>query len=273
MNSVSQARSHTVAILAFNNHVVTEKCVARVRDSGFSGELILLDNGSEPSFEALAHKHSCVYVRNKVNRYVNPAWNQIFERCTAEYLTLLNNDCLVRDKYLASVVRIMESRAISLLSPTLKLVETVELSSEDFNADESEPNIDLAAPREGHVMTISMKHYRRCRWRIPRMLLIWGGDDWIWGQLRARGYACGRISNWTCVGEKHSTIRKYNEIIQPILDRDAQRMNNSLMICDLLVHADPSLAGQVLSRSSYSGLLGAIRYRMSWLRDRIQMSF
>lgn len=272
MNSANQAQSHTVAILAFNNHAVTEKCVARVRESGFCGELILVDNGSEPNFEALARQYSCVYVRNRVNRYVNPAWNQIFRKCKTEYLTLLNNDCLVRDKYLDSVVRVMDNRRISLLSPTLKLAEALEISSDEFRSEESQPLINPAASREGHVMTINMTHYRNCRWRIPRMLLIWGGDDWIWGQLRSRGYVCGRISNWTCVGEMHSTIKKYNRIIQPILDRDARRMNNSLMICNLLVHADPSRAGQVLSRRSYLGLFGAIRYRMSWVRDRIQMS-
>ena len=45
---------------------------------GYTENILLFDNGSDPSFEDFSDKFGIRYHREKINIYVNPAWNNIF---------------------------------------------------------------------------------------------------------------------------------------------------------------------------------------------------
>ncbi len=258
------ASGHTVAVLALNKHEVTDRCLARVRASGFTGPLVLVDNGSTPPLADIAARYGCLLVRNATNRFVNPAWNQLFDLCETRFLTLLNNDCLVRDGYLDEVTGIMASAGLALAAPDGERVPSILDVSEGFDTQTAPPAIDPAAARNGEVMTIDMLAYRRGRYRIPSRLLIWFGDDWIWGQLRLHGFVCARIVNRTCIREASSTI-KANPHLQRILDRDARLAYNSPLFSELRVLAgvSPQELNEVWRGS------GRVRGAVSRLRDRI----
>ena len=87
--------THTIAILAYNNHELTQKNIQHLINSGYKNNILLFDNGSDPSYEKYANKYEIRYQRVDLNIYVNPAWNIIFNQETCNYLTLLNNDCFI----------------------------------------------------------------------------------------------------------------------------------------------------------------------------------
>ena len=87
--------SHTIAILANNNHALTLKNVEHLISLGYRENILLFDNGSDPSYEVSANKLEIRYQRESENIFVNPAWNMIVNQENCSYLTLLNNDCLI----------------------------------------------------------------------------------------------------------------------------------------------------------------------------------
>ena len=90
--------SHTIGILAYNNHDLTIKNVEHLISLGYRGNILLLDNGSVPTYEKSIQKYKIRYLRETKNIYVNPAWNKIFQMENCNYLTLLNNDCFILSK-------------------------------------------------------------------------------------------------------------------------------------------------------------------------------
>ena len=87
--------SHTIAILAYNNHGITLKNIRHLITLGYRDNILLIDNGSSPSFQNDAHELQIRYQREKKNIFVNPAWNKLFIKENCSYLTLLNNDCFI----------------------------------------------------------------------------------------------------------------------------------------------------------------------------------
>ena len=87
--------SHTIAILAYNNHELTTKNLNHLISLGYGKDILLFDNGSNPSFEKISTGLNIRYHRQEQNIFVNPAWNKLFDQKNCKYLTLLNNDCFV----------------------------------------------------------------------------------------------------------------------------------------------------------------------------------
>jgi len=256
---------HTVAVVAFNNHASTHVCISQIRKSGFSGNIILVDNGSDPPFDSLAYKYNCAYIRNKRNRYVNPAWNQIFKICDSRYLTLLNNDCIPKDNYLNEVIGIMQTHNLSLAVPNAVIVSDITNYAGSLEADSSREIIDINIVKDGHFMTIDMQAYTQCQFLIPRGLRIYFGDDWIFGQLRLHGYLCGQISNRYCIRETGGTTSR-NPQLRSIFHKDAQIAHNSPLITQLGVFSGSIDESALLfwkNRPFYRRLITYIRDKFS----------
>ena len=66
-------KKHTIAILAFNSHDLTMKVVDQTFKNNPESDILIFDNGSEPSFKKLINKYSneIHYYREKENIYVN----------------------------------------------------------------------------------------------------------------------------------------------------------------------------------------------------------
>lgn len=191
---------HVVAVLAFNEHDATDCCLGRIRASGFSGDLVLVDNGSRPAMDGLARVHGCRYVRHAVNRMVNPVWNDLL-REPADWLSLVNNDCVVRDAYLDEVPVSMRREGLAVAAPTLIEVPDILSPDLDVGAEPGPVTVARDALRDGHVMTIDLAAWR-CHGRpIPRVLKVWFGDDSIWARLRLAGLTCARLGGRTYYSE------------------------------------------------------------------------
>ena len=109
--------SHTIAILAYNNHALTLKNVEHLISLGYRENILLFDNGSDPSYEMNAKKLEIRYQRESENIFVNPAWNIILKQENSDYLTLLNNDCFVlSSNYFTDVLNHMKNNNIGITS-------------------------------------------------------------------------------------------------------------------------------------------------------------
>lgn len=254
-------QNHQVAVLAYNCHEITEACLNRVRHSGFEGDLVLVDNGSYPAFEKIAERYDCQLIRNDVNRYVNPVWNRLFQTCEHRFLTLLNNDCLVRDQYLNEVVSIMQENDAALASPSFEFVEALMPDDRDSSEETAPPRVEETADRTGYLMTIDLDRYLECDFLIPKKFRVWYGDDWIWGQLRANGHKCVRIENRTCRAERSATISRHPHLqaITAREERAAGRSRRMMQASRLARRYSESEHAWWAERNTFRGILRRLR--------------
>ena len=67
-------------------------------------------------------------------------------------------------------------------------------------------------------MTMDLEKYRMCDWAIPDYLKIWFGDDWIWYQMKKKGYRTGVFSNRFAAHQRSVTVA--GAAIQKIIQAD-----------------------------------------------------
>ena len=214
--------SHTIAILAYNNHQLTAKNLEHLSSLGYAENVLLFDNGSEPSFEKMTNKLGIRYHREKENLYVNPAWNKIFQMENCEYLTLLNNDCyILSPNYFQDILPNMAKNSIGISSCKTKNI--YQLKNNNFNTknyfffpkETTLINFNNNARRQGWLMTLNLQMYKSLEFLIPDYLKLWYGDDWIWGQFLKHKINTAVYENRYAVHIKSSTIssEKMQEII------------------------------------------------------------
>jgi hypothetical protein len=258
-------------VLAWNQHEVTRCCLERVRASGFDGELVLCDNGSSPPLADLARQYDCRHVRYRLNRYVNSVWNDLLATTRADYLTLLNNDCLVRDRYLSDLPRAMRDAGLALAAPTCLEVDDITAFCGTVDAEYAPPEVDPVAKRDGHVMTIEMAAWRRHGRPIPRVIRVWYGDDWIWGLLREAGCTCGQWVNRSCISESSHrgsgrTIRSSRDVAR-VIERDRFVRSRMRRLMELSVLAGAEGAHVLAYFDRPPGPAGAARQAFRALRQ------
>ena len=223
--------NHTIAVLAYNNHHLTEINVRHLIDLGYKNEILLFDNGSEPSFEKISNGLNIRYHREKQNLFVNPAWNKIFEKENCKYLTLLNNDCFILSQnYFEDVIEHMEKYEVGISScknkNILKLkkngLQTINHSI--FSKEDQPLKCNLHARRQGWLMTLNLETYKTLDYKIPNYLKLWYGDDWIWSQFALNNLKMGVYKNRYSIHIKSSTIISNN--MQSIIDEDNKNLQS-----------------------------------------------
>ena len=234
---------HTIAILAYNNHDLTLKNIKELVTDGYNN-ILLYDNGSNPSYRPYIEKYNIQYYREKKNIYVNPAWNKLFDMVQTKYLTLLNNDCYIISKnYFLEVIKNMEDDNIILSS-----CKTINKKN-NFNLNRlyyyklffnyfynKQLKYTTYCRRQGWLMTINLKEYKKLEYKIPDYIKIWFGDDWIWSQIikNKRNYAVYKnryaihIRNKTII---KSEIQKVLEIDKIMMDKKGKKwIENSIYL-------------------------------------------
>ncbi len=205
--------SHTIAILAYNNHKLTYQNIEHLCSMGYAGNILLFDNGSDPSFEEFSDKFGIRYHREKINIYVNPAWNNIFTMENSHYLTLLNNDCFIlTPSYFEDILPHMEKNKFGISSCKTKNISYLKNSNFKTNdyfyfAKEDQPvKFFPQARRQGWLMTMNLKIYKSLEYLIPDYLKLWYGDDWIWSQFIKNNIRTAIYKNRYAVHIKSSSI-------------------------------------------------------------------
>ena len=202
---------------------MTIKNMEHLCSLGYGKNILLFDNGSEPSFENISKKLRIRYRREEKNCYVNPAWNKIFFQEKCEFLTLLNNDCFVLSpRYFEEILPYMHSSKIGISSCKTKNIPHLkndQFQTKDYYyfSDEREPLIfNDQARRQGWLMTIDLNIYKTLNYKIPDYLKLWYGDDWIWGQFIENNLKTAVFKNRYAIHIKSSTIssREMQQIVK-----------------------------------------------------------
>ena len=205
--------SHTIVILAYNNHELTNQNIEHLCSMGYTKNILLFDNGSDPSFEDFSDKFEIRYHREKINIYVNPAWNNIFTMENSHYLTLLNNDCFIlTPSYFEDILPHMEKNKFGISSCKTKNISYLKNSNFKTNDYFYFPNevktliFNNYARRQGWLMTMNLKIYKSLEYLIPDYLKLWYGDDWIWSQFIKNNIRTAVYKNRYAVHIKSSSI-------------------------------------------------------------------
>jgi len=180
---------------------------------GYAENILLFDNGSDPSFEDFSDKFGICYHREKINIYVNPAWNNIFTMENSHYLTLLNNDCFIlTPSYFEDILPHMEKNKFGISSCKTKNIPYLKNSNFKTNDYFYFPNevktliCNNHARRQGWLMTMNLKIYKSLENLIPDYLKLWYGDDWIWSQFIKNNIRTAVYKNRYAVHIKSSSI-------------------------------------------------------------------
>jgi hypothetical protein len=224
---MSAVHSHTVAILAFNNHDITFEAMRQLRHSGCNDTVLIFDNGSQPPFSQLCTDSQVVFERREQNIFVNPAWNQIFDLVQTRYLTLLNNDCFILSAdYFATVLPHMHAHNIVLSSTKTirakQMPSTLALNWWQRKASRAPLRYHPHPRRQGWLMTLDLEQYRTLDYKIPDYLKIWFGDDWIWAQVVAAGLNTAVYTNRFALHLDHPVTS--SEKIRAITAQDCENL-------------------------------------------------
>lgn len=197
-----------VGVPCYKDGPMVDRCLSSLREPGV--QLLVVDNGSGPDVkEAVAGKG--IVIRNEVNRYVNPAWNQVMEfflEREGEYdLLVLANSDLVLDVGWADKLRAHRA-ADRREQVTFGKVEPEQLSLGAFFA----------------VTTAVV----RAVYPIPGEILIYGGDDWIFEVSRRVGFAEVVVESLAMLHEVSGTISKSPELWE-IGRRDNARWHHHVL--------------------------------------------
>jgi len=148
-----------VGVPCYKDGPMIERCLQSLIEPGV--QILIVDNGSPADVKQVLHGRGIV-IRNALNRYVNPAWNQMMQLFLAERrhdLLVLANSDLVLDPGWADKLRTQQRKVRS--------------DQIIFGFD---------APRghatRGEFFALSRRAAAACC-PIPDDLLVLGGDDFI----------------------------------------------------------------------------------------------
>src|SRR3990172_3068200 len=98
----------SLGIPVWNQSRFTKMCLDSLLETttGQNTEVIVVDNGSTDDTPALLEKYPSVQViRNRHNRGVSAAWNQIVKASNGEWIGILNNDLVFAPLWLSKLLK------------------------------------------------------------------------------------------------------------------------------------------------------------------------
>jgi GT2 family glycosyltransferase len=122
-------RRASIIIVTYNNLPLTRLCLESVaRNTDYPNyEVIVVDNnssdGTQDYLKSLAEKRKDLkLILNETNNGFAKANNQGIQQSSGDYLVLLNNDTVVPQGWLSSLLRHLEDREVGLVGPVTNFV-------------------------------------------------------------------------------------------------------------------------------------------------------
>jgi hypothetical protein len=180
-----------VGVPCYKDGPMVDRCLRSLQEPRV--QLLIVDNGSSPDVkQALSGRG--IMIRNEVNRYVNPAWNQMMEwflRADRYDLLVLANSDLVMTAGWSSTLR--AHRATNRQEQII------------FG------KIDPEHSSMGAFFAMTRRSVLACC-PVPDDILIYGGDDFIFEVNRRVGFSESVVDNLTMFHAVSGTISKSPEV-------------------------------------------------------------
>lgn len=197
-----------IGIPCYKDGPMVDRCLRSIREPKV--QLLIVDNGSAADVKA-ALAGSGIVIRNDINRYVNPAWNQMMEfflaRSARYDLLVLANSDVVMDVGWAAKLRAHRAH--------------------DRREQIVFGKIDVKHASSGAFFAMT-REVVRAVCPIPDDLLIYGGDDFIFEVNRRVGFAESVLPSITLFHVVSGTISKSPELWE-IGHRDNARWHHHVL--------------------------------------------
>jgi len=191
-----------VGVPCYRDGAMVDRCLRSLQEPKV--QLLLVDNGADVDVKHVIAGRGIV-IRNDINQYVNPAWNQMMrlflDRSDRYDLLVIANSDLVLDAAWAEKLRAL--RAMDRREQIIFGKVDLERSSMGAFFAMTRASVEAVCP-------------------IPDELLIYGGDDFIFEVNRRVGFAQSVIEGITMFHEVSGTISKSPELWE-IGRRDSDR--------------------------------------------------
>lgn len=216
-----------VGVPCYKDGPMVDRCLRSLEEPKV--QLLIVDNGSASDVKQAINGRGII-IRNDVNRYVNPAWNQMMrfflDRPNRYDLLVIANSDLVLDPGWSSKLR----------------------AHREVNRQE-QIIFGIDAPRQrtsvGAFFAMTSRSVAACH-PIPDELSIMGGDDFIFAVNRGVGYSEPLIESLTMTHVERGTYDKSPEVWD-IARRDTKRWEQHVLP-DLV----PRRINEVISREKAS---------------------
>ncbi len=111
-----------IVIPVLNQLSFTKMCLdGLLRLKNIGGNIVVVDNGStDGTAELLMTLTEVTFIRNTHNRGVAAAWNQGVMAGRAEWVILLNNDVLLPDGWIDSLIGFAIDKNMDIVSPAIR---------------------------------------------------------------------------------------------------------------------------------------------------------
>jgi hypothetical protein len=190
-----------VGVPCYKDGAMVARCLASLAEPGV--QRLLIDNGGAADIQRAVAGQGIV-IRNRCNRYVNPAWNQVLEvfleHDRYELLVLANSDLILDPGW------------------PLKLREHRQRWGSDLIQG---VDTQRRRPSGGTFFALS-RCVAAAVHPIPSELLVLGGDDWIFSVARGLGLRERVVPELTMHHVERGTYDKSPEV-WPIARRDIER--------------------------------------------------
>ena len=212
---MTQTEEHVVAadadilvgVPCYKDGLMVDRCLRSLLEPRI--QLLIVDNGSTPDVKQVLVDKGVV-IRNEVNRYVNPAWNQMMEW----FLRLDRYDLLV----LANSDLVMTAGWAS----KLRAHRTANRQDQIIFG-----KVDSGQSSMGAFFAMTRRSVLAC-YPIPDDILIYGGDDFIFEVNRRVGFPESVVEDVTMFHAVSGTISKSPELWD-IGKRDNERWHHHVL--------------------------------------------
>lgn len=169
-------------------------------------DLLIIDNGAEQAVKNIVQFYDILpnvtVISNKVNIFVNPAWNQIidyFIHSDHDRLIIMNSDLIMGNGWDEVCQKRWAVNHDEILLPVIG-----ELHYVDTNIANAKK---VYSGTPGVFITLN-KEQAKIIYPIPSAINIWFGDNWIYEILRSSGYETLIPDNLLANHYWSSTIQK-----------------------------------------------------------------
>lgn len=147
----------SIIIPAYNQHELTEQCIASVCRHTKDMEIVLVDNGSTPRYSETG---ADITIRNEENLGFPKAVNQGIEAANGEIIVLLNNDVIVTRDWAKRLVDHL--RQFAIIAPMTnyctglqRITTPVYETEEELNAVAAELSLTSSVSAGGSVLAVN----------------------------------------------------------------------------------------------------------------------